>query len=184
MAAEPGGFGVRLDARPVLLPDGSTLLCPSRRLAEAVAEEWNQASAGAAQEALPLTALAATMWQDQAAGTGRAIRSLLRFAATDLLCYRARHPEALAALQAERWQPWLDWLEHRHGVRLLVTEGVMPVAQPEPALSALRAADAGTVAHEADRTAPGPCRRWAAWSSVWPCWTEGLRRTTPSPCRA
>ncbi len=136
------GFGVRLDDRPLRLPDGSLLICARRKLAEAMAEEWQLAGGGMGgvfdHEALPLTRLFGMMVQDLDAGTGRTIEALLRFASNDLLCYRAARPPALAALQAVRWQPWLEWVADRHDARLLVTEGVMPVAQPKAAIDALR----------------------------------------------
>jgi chaperone required for assembly of F1-ATPase len=62
------------------------------------------------------------------------------YAGTDLLCYRADHPANLVARQAAAWQPWLDWAEQQHDARLVPASGIMPVAQPEPALRALHAA--------------------------------------------
>ena len=39
--------------------------------------------------------------------------------------------------QARAWQPLLDWAAETHGARLRVTRGVVPVAQPAAALTAL-----------------------------------------------
>jgi chaperone required for assembly of F1-ATPase len=64
---------------------------------------------------------------------------LAKYAETDLLCYRAEDPR-LAALQAEGWQPLLDWVARRHDALLWVTVGLMPVAQPAGAVAALRRA--------------------------------------------
>jgi chaperone required for assembly of F1-ATPase len=44
----------------------------------------------------------------------------------------------LAALQAQRWQPWLDWAAAELGARLGVGVGVTPVLQEEESLAALR----------------------------------------------
>jgi chaperone required for assembly of F1-ATPase len=59
---------------------------------------------------------------------------------TDLLCYRAPGPEALAARQAAAWDPWLGWARDRLGAPLTCAAGVMFVAQPPQAVAALRAA--------------------------------------------
>jgi chaperone required for assembly of F1-ATPase len=67
------------------------------------------------------------------------VAGLAKYGETDLLCYRAEDP-ALAALQAQAWQPVLDWVAARHGAALRVTTGVMPLAQPAAGLAALRAA--------------------------------------------
>ena len=63
---------------------------------------------------------------------------VLKFAGTDLLCYRAEHPDELRAHQQKTWQPLLDWAAATFKARLAVTEGISPVAQPAEALSHLR----------------------------------------------
>ncbi len=51
----------------------------------------------------------------------------------------------LVARQAAGWDPWLDWAEQAFGARLVVTGGIMPVAQPADAVAALRDAVAGSM---------------------------------------
>ncbi|RME63150.1 MAG: ATPase, partial [Alphaproteobacteria bacterium] len=50
-----------------------------------------------------------------------------RYVGTDLLCYRAAAPAALAARQAATWDPLLGWAARRFGLALAVTKGVMPL---------------------------------------------------------
>ena len=56
--------------------------------------------------------------------------------------HRSRHdaddPEGLALRQRQRWDPVLDWAKDRLGVRFVLTEGVMHVAQPAESLGAVR----------------------------------------------
>lgn len=146
--AEPvpreGGWGVALDGRPLRLPSGAALLLPGRRLAEAVAEEW-QAAGGAkgvevALGALRLTRVIATAIDRIAPAPEATVEALANYGSTDLLCYRAEFPPELAARQAERWQPLLDWAALALDAPLAVTVGVVPVEQPPAALAALRAA--------------------------------------------
>ena len=73
---------------------------------------------------VPLTRLAGTAQDRIAPDPAPVARELARYAETDLLCYRATHPQALVARQALEWQPWLDWMERRHGARLEPTEGI------------------------------------------------------------
>ena len=75
-----------------------------------------------------------------------AVDRLVRFAESELLCYRATHPDELVRLQADAWQPWLDWLRATHGVGLVVSHGLMPMRQPEAAVVALRRLVAGQTA--------------------------------------
>jgi chaperone required for assembly of F1-ATPase len=138
------GYGVLLDGRPVRLPGGAPLAMESERLAEAVAAEWDAAGGGAkggemSLSEVPLTRLAGTAQERIAPDPAPLAEGLAKYAETDLLCYRAEDPR-LAALQAEGWQPWLDWAARRHDALLRVTGGVMPVAQSPDALAALRRA--------------------------------------------
>jgi chaperone required for assembly of F1-ATPase len=134
---------VLLDGRPVRLPGGAPLSVQSEQLAEAVAVEW--AAAGGAKGGdgsaadVPLTRLAGTAQERIAPDPAPVAEGLAKYAETDLLCYRAEDPR-LAALQAEGWQPLLDWAARRHDALLRVTVGLMPVAQPAGAVAALRRA--------------------------------------------
>ncbi|MBR0645764.1 ATP12 family protein [Plastoroseomonas hellenica] len=143
-----GSFAVLLDGRPVRLPGEATttLRLGSAAVAEAIASEW--AAAGGGQggaftaEDVPLTRLAGTAQARIAPDPAPTIQGLAAYGETDLLCYRA--PErALAARQAEAWQPLLDWVALTHDAPLVATTGLMPVPQPAASLAALKAALAG-----------------------------------------
>jgi chaperone required for assembly of F1-ATPase len=143
----PEGHGVLLDGRPVRLPGGAPLAVASRPLAEAVAAEWNDAGGGAkggemSLAEVPLTRLAGTAQERIAPDPEPVAEGIAQYAEADLLCYRADDPR-LAALQAEGWQPLLDWAARQHDAPLRVTAGVMPVAQERDAVAALRRAVAG-----------------------------------------
>lgn len=140
--AVDGGFAILLDARPMRLPGGGSLHLPSRALADAVAAEWDAAGGtvgGEVQvETLALTRLAATASARVAADPAATIAALAKYGESDLLCYRAEHPAALAARQAALWDPWLAWAQSRFGAALRVTSGIMHVRQDDAALAALQ----------------------------------------------
>jgi chaperone required for assembly of F1-ATPase len=140
VGTEAEGFTVLLDGRPVRTPARHVLLLPTRALAEAVAEEWRQQGDTLEPLGMRVTRLAVTAVDLMPGRRGDAVEEVAGYAATDLLCYRAAHPANLVARQAAAWQPWLDWAEQQHDARLVPASGIMPVAQPEPALRALRAA--------------------------------------------
>lgn len=141
IAPAPGGFTVTLDGKPMKLPDGLRLAVPQRALAEALAAEWQQAGGGPGgdmrYEDVPLTRLAGTVQHRIAPAQAENAAALAQYAAHDLLCYRAAHPQALSVRQHHAWQPWLDWAATRFGARLAVTHGLMPADQPAAALAAL-----------------------------------------------
>jgi chaperone required for assembly of F1-ATPase len=135
-------FTVALDARPIRTPAGNALLLPEAA-AQAVAEEWQAAGGGAKggeydPHHLPLTRVAATAIDRIAPDPHAAAQGIAKYAETELLCYRADHPPALAARQASLWQPHLDWAALAFDAPLLVTQGIMPLAQDFRALAALR----------------------------------------------
>lgn len=64
---------------------------------------------------------------------------LLAYASTDLLCYRAEAPAALAERQNALWNPLLLWARERYGWEFLVTTGIMPIQQPPATMAGVGA---------------------------------------------
>ncbi len=141
--AGPDGYGVRLDGKPLRLPVGPALCVPAAPLAEAIAAEWQAAGAATGEmdyADVPLTRLAGTAQLRIAPDPAPVVAAIAVYGETDLLCYRADTPPALAARQDAAWQPWLDWARTELGAALTVTAGVMHVPQHPAALGALRRA--------------------------------------------
>lgn len=138
--AADGKFAVVLDGRPVRTPAGRPLAVPSRRLAEAIAAEWQAQGSDIRPDAMPITRLASTALDGVATRRDEVVAATLAFAVTDLVCYRADRRTALRERQDRQWQPLLDWVADAFGARLRVTTGVVPVAQPSRAVAALAAA--------------------------------------------
>ncbi len=137
------GWGVTLDGRPLRLPDGPPLLVPQPALAEAVAAEWQLAGAdsGVMDYAdVPLTRLAGTAQLRIVPDPAPMAAAIAAYGETDLLCYRAEAPPALALRQDAAWGPWLDWVRQDLGAELQVTSGIMFVRQDPAALDTLRRA--------------------------------------------
>jgi chaperone required for assembly of F1-ATPase len=140
-AVEPAGraYSVLLDDQDVLTPARKPLTVTTRALAEAIAGEWEAQGDDIDPRTMPLTRLACTGLDRVEANRQAVAAELCHYGETDLLCYRAPNPAALADRQHRHWQPVLDWLEADFGVRLVATSGVVPIAQPEDALDRLAA---------------------------------------------
>lgn len=132
-----GGFAVRLDGREIRTPAKAPLVLPSAGLAEAVAGEWAAQGERVEPASMPLMSLACTAIDQVAPNRAAVVGELLDYAGSDLLCYRAEHPEALMARQAEAWQPLLDWAARDLDAPLRVTCGIRHEPQPAAALAAL-----------------------------------------------
>jgi chaperone required for assembly of F1-ATPase len=135
VAERPGGDALLLDGKPLITPGRAELLLPAAGLAHAVAQEWRAQGERIDPESMPLTRLANSAIDGVRGREAEVAADIARYAASDLLCYRAGYPEELAARQREHWDPVLDWLAEAHGCRLVVATGVMHVAQPEDAVA-------------------------------------------------
>jgi chaperone required for assembly of F1-ATPase len=147
VTAGQGGYAILLDGKPMRIPGGTPLLLQSPALAEAIATEWQHAGGQKggtlSMDAVPLTRLAGTAQDRIRPNPAPIAEALAKYAETDLLCYRAPHPEPLVIRQARTWQPWLDWLERTHGARLEPAEGIVFHPQDPAALARVRAILAG-----------------------------------------
>ena len=142
--AEPvqraGGHGITLDGKPIKTPGKRDLVVPNQALAAAIAEEWNAQEGEVRAATMPLTRLATTTVDRVATQRDAIIRQTANYAATDLVCYRAAQPPALAARQQAVWQPLIDWAVLRYDAPLSVTTGVIPTKQSAASLRAFAAA--------------------------------------------
>ncbi|MFQ5438604.1 MAG: ATP12 family chaperone protein [Paracoccaceae bacterium] len=132
-----GGFGISLDGRVVKTPAKSPLVVPSMALVRAIAGEWNAQDGTIDPATMPMTRRANAAIDKVTPQRAEVAAMLSQFGGTDLLCYRARDPAALAERQAKAWDPLLDWAGEKYGARLRVTTGVVPIAQPLDALERL-----------------------------------------------
>src|SRR5215472_18792138 len=113
-----GGWGVALDGRPLRAPAKRELVVPSKALAAAIAAEWDAQDPDIRPETMPLTRLAATAIDHTAEKRDEIAADVANYAGTDLVCYRADRPAALAARQEAMWQPLIDWAARRYDAGL------------------------------------------------------------------
>jgi chaperone required for assembly of F1-ATPase len=137
------GFRIRLDDKPLRTPAKALFTVPTRPLAEAIAAEWDGQGEHIDPATMPLTRLANSAIDGVRGHEDEVRADIVKYAASDLLCYRAREPEPLARRQAELWDPVLAWSRDALGARFAVAEGLMPLAQPATAKSAVAASLAG-----------------------------------------
>jgi chaperone required for assembly of F1-ATPase len=130
-----GGFAVTLDGRSIKSPAKQEFIAPTRALANAVADEWRGQGEVMDPRSMPQTRYVNSVIDGVASRRAAVIETVAAYGGSDLLCYRAEHPEELIARQAERWNPLLDWARDTYDAPLILGAGVMPVAQPAPSLS-------------------------------------------------
>jgi chaperone required for assembly of F1-ATPase len=134
--AEGGGFAILLDGRPLRTPARAFLVVPSEELAAAIAGEWRRQGEEIDPRAMMLTGLANAAIDRVAPDPGAFANTLAAYGESDLLCYRAEGPPALARRQSEAWDPLLDWARQRFEVDFETTEGILH--HPQPAATVAR----------------------------------------------
>jgi chaperone required for assembly of F1-ATPase len=135
-----GRHALMLDGRGARTPGRNPLVAPSRALMLEVAAEWDRQHETIDPAGMPLTRLLNSAIDGVAHTMAETRADILRYAGSDLLCYRAEEPEDLVERQAHAFDPVLCWAAETLGARFNVTAGVMHVAQPHAALAAISAA--------------------------------------------
>ncbi|NIJ39387.1 chaperone required for assembly of F1-ATPase [Sphingopyxis panaciterrae] len=139
-APQDGGWGIRLDGRPVRTPQRAPLVVASATLAEAIASEWQEQGETIDPAAMPMTGMTNAAIDLAAADPAGFAETIAAYAATDLLCYRDDRDTMLQAEQAAAWNPLLAWAEQRFGIEFALTQGILPIDQPAATVAALRTA--------------------------------------------
>lgn len=134
-----GGYQVLLDGRGVKTVGGAAQVAPTLSLGEALAAEWRRQGEQIDPASLPLRDLTDYAIDMVTADPARVADTLIAYAETDTLCYRADPDAPLYARQHEVWEPLLTRFEADHGITLVRVSGILHRPQPAPALAALRA---------------------------------------------
>lgn len=139
VVAEDGGFAVKLDGRNVRSPKGGKLVLPTEALARLVADEWAAQTDVIEMATMHATRLAFTAMEAIPAARDATADQVARYAGSDLLCYHAEAPSALADRQAARWGPMLDRAERDLALLFVRATGIVHQDQPAATLARVRA---------------------------------------------
>jgi chaperone required for assembly of F1-ATPase len=143
VAPHEGGFTVRLDERTVRTPGKKMLVVRDRRIVEALAAEWEAQTTVVDPKTMPLTKLV-NVALDRVASEALAVQAeIVKYAGSDLICYRAAGPAGLAEAQDKQWAPLVVWARDTLGVQLRLAVGVVHVAQDRAVGDAVARAVAG-----------------------------------------
>src|SRR2546423_5465333 len=135
-----GGFAVTLDDKPIRTPSGRQVVVPARAIADAIAAEWDGQKELIEPLTMPMTRFANSVVDAVVDRVEAVTEDIAKYFETDLLFYRAGHPEALVAREAAHWDPLLFWAADALGAHFILTQGIVHVRQPDSAIAATRAA--------------------------------------------
>jgi chaperone required for assembly of F1-ATPase len=140
VAETDNGFAVTLDGKPIKTPSGRTVTVPVRAIAEAIAKEWSAQADTIDPLTMPLTRFANSVVESVVERVAPVRDDIAKYFHSDLLFYRAGHPQALVEKEAQHWDPVLFWAADALGAHFILGEGIMHVRQPDTAVEAARRA--------------------------------------------
>ncbi|MDB5635866.1 MAG: ATPase [Bradyrhizobium sp.] len=138
--AADGSFAVALDDKPIRTPSGRQVVAPTRKIADAVAAEWEAQPDTIDPLTMPMTRFANSVIDAVVDRVDAVTDDVAKYFGSDLLFYRAGHPDALVAQEASHWDPVLFWAADTLGAHFILAEGIVHIRQPDSAVAAARAA--------------------------------------------
>lgn len=133
-----GRHAVLLDGKPARTKGQKLLTGSNVAIAAMLAAEWAAQAEVINPATMPVTRIAHAAIDHVAAAMEEVRADILKYAASDLVCYRAADPQALVERQAHLWDPVLEHIEARYGAVFVLSEGIRHVSQPERSIETLR----------------------------------------------
>ena len=140
VAEADGGISITLDGKPIKTLSGRIVTVPAREIADAIAAEWSAQQETIDPLTMPLTRFANSVVESVVERVALVRDDIARYFHSDLLFYRAGHPQALVEKEAQHWDPVLFWAANALGAHFILGEGIMHVRQPDTAVEVARAA--------------------------------------------
>src|SRR5690606_2440643 len=135
-----GGFVVTLDGRQARTPGRKIpVVVPAAAIATAMAGEWAAQGEFIDPTKMPMVRLINSAIESGEAMIPAFRDEIVKFAASDLLLYRAESPRELVAEQERVWDHALVTLARHFGVAFQPTMGIIHQAQPQATLDRLAA---------------------------------------------
>ena len=130
-------YCIQLDGKTIKTPARNTLLAPNFKSAQIVADEWAAQQQLIDAATMPATRLVNTACDGIEDDPQAVLEDMLKFASSDLLCYRATTPADLVELQISQWDQVLDWVGEEYGAQFETTDSLIQIAQPKQAIMAV-----------------------------------------------
>jgi chaperone required for assembly of F1-ATPase len=137
-----GGHVLLLDGKPARTPGRKALTLPTAAAAQLVAEEWQAQGELIDPAIMPITRIVNSALDGVQTEMDAVRAEIVRFAGSDLVCYRVVDPDVLVQAQAVAWNSVLDFARDDLGAQMVLAQGIVFVEQPDHALAAVaRAVD-------------------------------------------
>jgi ATP synthase mitochondrial F1 complex assembly factor 2 len=126
-----GKYEITLDQRKLKTPKGTLLTVESEPLALALATEWNSQQNTIERSTMMLNALTNTVLDNPNKLTKNdIINFILSYAETDTILFHHSEEPNLFKIQAEEWDPVIEWFNKRYDTNLQKTVDISPPVFP------------------------------------------------------
>lgn len=132
-----GAYALLLDGRSARTPGRAPLAVPNASIADLLVQEWQQQVEVINPATMPMTRLVNSVIDGVSQTQAEVAAEIVKFAGSDLLCYRANSPDRLVNRQTTLWDPILAWARETLKARFVLSEGVMFVSQPAETIAAI-----------------------------------------------
>ena len=133
-----GKHQLLLDGRPARTKLKNPLAVETAAAAGLLAAEWAAQGEHIVPATMPVTRILHAAIDHVSGAREEVVADILKYAGSDLVCYRAGEPERLVMLQAQHWDPVLAHVHAAYGARFVLSEGIRFVEQAPAAIEALR----------------------------------------------
>lgn len=122
------GYAIQLDGKTIKTPAGQDLVALTKAVADAIVLEWADQEDTIKPDTMPITQIVTTKI-DKIRDRDKITEKVMRYLDTDLVCYWAKEPEALAKRQKEVWGKWVKWFDEHFEVPLYTTKKIDAIKQ-------------------------------------------------------
>lgn len=131
------GYAVTLDGKSPRTPGMKPVVVPNEAIAKAMAVEWSAQGEFIDPQTMPLVRLINSAVESGDECVPALRDEIVKYAANDLLLYRAESPESLVLRQEELWDPVLIELARRFSLSFQPTISIVHQPQPEATIERL-----------------------------------------------
>lgn len=143
LSESSSGFQLELDGKSARTPARHPLCVRHRAVIDLLIGEWDAQKDVIDPALMPVTRLVNSALDGVEHAKDEVRADLLKYAGSDLICYRADGPQGLVEAQNASWDKVLAHIHDIYGVRFMLAQGVGFVAQPASTLARLEDALAG-----------------------------------------
>ncbi len=124
-------YSISLDGKQIKTPLKKNLETQHQSIAKLIQGEWERQNEKVEPDSMPIMQILSTRIDKVDPERGKIVNQIMGYCDTDLLCYPAIEPEALATKQRALWQPYIDYINDKFDVTFQITTNIRALTQDD-----------------------------------------------------